>query len=52
MLIANLNALVFDYIAKQKVPGTNINYFMIEQLPILPPTAITLKQLRFPSNRE
>jgi len=36
-LLGNLNALVFDYVAKQKVGGVNLNFFIIEQLPLLPP---------------
>ncbi|PWT84237.1 MAG: hypothetical protein C5B58_05035, partial [Acidobacteria bacterium] len=47
LLIANLNSLVFDYVAKQKIPGTNINYFMIEQLPALPPSAYSSRDINF-----
>ncbi len=37
-LVANLNALVFDYVTRQKLSGTNLNFFILEQLPVLPPT--------------
>jgi hypothetical protein len=47
LLLANLNALVFDYVAKQKIPGTNINYFMIEQLPALAPDTYSSKDINF-----
>lgn len=36
--LANLNSLVFDYVARQKVGGINFNMFIIEQLPALPPS--------------
>jgi len=36
LLLANLNALPLDYIARQKVQGTTLNLYIVEQLPILP----------------
>jgi hypothetical protein len=36
-LLANLNSLVFDYIARQKIGGVTLNFFIVEQLPTLPP---------------
>jgi hypothetical protein len=38
-LIANLNSLVFDYCARQKLGGTDLSYFVFKQLPVLPPDA-------------
>lgn len=46
-LLANLNALVFDYVARQKVGGSNLTFFVMEQLPVLPPTAYTPDDLAF-----
>jgi hypothetical protein len=51
LFLGNLNALVFDYVAKQKVPGTNINYFMIEQLPVLPPNIYSPNDIKFIQRR-
>ncbi len=34
-LLANFNSFVLDYIARQKVGGVHLNYFIIEQLPML-----------------
>lgn len=34
-LYANICSLVLDYVAKQKVGGTNLNFFYVEQFPIL-----------------
>ena len=36
-----------DYVARQKIGGTNLNYFYLEQLPILPPSAFTETDLGF-----
>ena len=39
-LLANLNALPYDFIARQKVGGLHLNFFIVEQLPTLPPRRI------------
>ena len=36
LLLANLNSIPLDYIARQKVQGQNLNLFILEQLPVLP----------------
>ena len=36
MIAANLNALVLDYVVRQKVQGQNLNLFIVEQLPVVP----------------
>jgi hypothetical protein len=36
LLLANLNALPLDYIARQKVQGTSLNLYIVEQLPVIP----------------
>ena len=38
-LLANLNSLAYDYVARQKVGGLHLNFFIVEQLPTLPPDA-------------
>ncbi len=40
-LLANLNSLVTDYICRQKLGGVNLNFYVVKQLPILPPGAYT-----------
>jgi hypothetical protein len=37
-LVGNMNALVLDYVARQKVGGTHLTYGLLKQLPILPVT--------------
>jgi len=36
-LLANLNSLAYDFIARQKVGGLHLNFFIVEQLPTLAP---------------
>jgi hypothetical protein len=38
LLVANFNAFVLDYAAKQKASGGNLNFYIVKQLPLLPPT--------------
>ncbi|MFE6502493.1 Eco57I restriction-modification methylase domain-containing protein [Kitasatospora sp. NPDC057738] len=38
LLIANLNSRVLDYAARQKYSGASLSYFIVEQLPVLPPS--------------
>lgn len=40
LLLANLNALVLDFVAQTKVQGTNFNKYMLEQLPVVPPAQL------------
>ena len=37
LLAANLNALAFDFILRQKLQGQTINLFILEQLPVIAP---------------
>ena len=36
LLAANLNAIILDFVARQKVQGQTLNLFIVEQLPIVP----------------
>jgi len=35
-LFANLNSIIFDYICRQKLSGSHLNFFILKQLPIIP----------------
>jgi len=37
-LLANLNAICFDFVLRQKLQGQTINLFILEQLPVIAPT--------------
>jgi hypothetical protein len=36
-LLANLNSFPLDFVARQKIGGVTLNFFIVEQLPIFPP---------------
>ncbi|KPK45371.1 MAG: hypothetical protein AMK72_11145 [Planctomycetes bacterium SM23_25] len=38
-LLANLNSYAYDFVARQKVGGVHLSFFILEQLPTLPPDA-------------
>lgn len=46
-LLANLTALVYDFVARHKAGGTHMNYFIYKQLPVLPPTHYSEQDLKF-----
>lgn len=37
LLLANLNSLALDYVARQKLQGQTLNLYIIEQLPLISP---------------
>lgn len=47
VLLANLSALPLDYVARQKISGSHLTQFGLEQFPIIPPTAYTEADLAF-----
>lgn len=36
--LANMNSLILDYITRQKLGGTALNFFILNQLPVIPPS--------------
>jgi hypothetical protein len=41
LFAGNLNSMPYDFIARQKIQGQHLNWFTVEQLPIVPPAAYT-----------
>ena len=37
LLLANLNSLALDYVARQKAQSTHLNWYIVEQLPVIAP---------------
>lgn len=37
LLTGNLNSFALDFVARRKIQGTNANWYIVEQLPIVPP---------------
>jgi hypothetical protein len=46
-LVANMSSLTFDFVTRQKVGGITLNYFIVFQLPILPPNFYGADHLSF-----
>ena len=40
LFLANMDCVVFDFIARQKVQGQHLNWFIVEQLPVIPPDCL------------
>jgi len=50
-LLANLDSMTFDFVARQKVGGTHLKFFTMRQLPVISPKAYTSQDIEFISNR-
>jgi len=37
LLLATMNSLAFDFVTRQKVQSTSVNWFILEQLPVIAP---------------
>lgn len=46
-LLANLSSFCFDFVARQKIGGLTMNYFIVKQLPVLPPNFYSEENLEF-----
>ncbi len=51
MLVSALTSLPFDFSARHKVGGTHLNFFIAQQLPVLPPSDFTDADLGFTTPR-
>lgn len=46
-LLANVNSIIFDYVVRQKISGTHMNFFFVEQFPVLDPKNYEKKDIDF-----
>ena len=46
-LLASCDSLVFDYVVREKIGGATLNYFIVKQLPALPPSAYGFVDIAF-----
>lgn len=46
-LLANLNSITLDFVVRQKIGNVNLNFFIINQLPILSPNAYMSVDINF-----
>jgi hypothetical protein len=45
--LSNANALIFDYIVRQKIGGTHLTFSVVNQLPFLPPNTYNEEDFAF-----
>ena len=38
-IVSCLNSMAFDYVVRQKIQGVTLNWYIVEQLPLIPPNA-------------
>ena len=50
-LLSNANSLVFDFVTRQKLGGTDFSFFILKQLPVIPPEAYTSEEIEYISSR-
>ncbi|MCA9741399.1 N-6 DNA methylase [candidate division KSB1 bacterium] len=50
-IIANANSIILDYVARQKMGGINLNYYLVKQLPVYLPDLYSAEIIRFISVR-
>lgn len=48
--ISCLNSYIFDYIARLKVGGINLNFYLVQQLPVLPPSTYETEEFSLIGN--
>ncbi|WP_204138404.1 Eco57I restriction-modification methylase domain-containing protein [Halomicronema sp. CCY15110] len=47
LMCSNMNTLVYDYVARQKIPGTNFNHWIWKQLPLVSPSNLSQTDIDF-----
>jgi hypothetical protein len=50
-LLANGNSLPLDFVARQKVGGTTLNFFIVKQFPVLPPDFYSAADVEYVGSR-
>lgn len=49
--VGMLTSMTFDFTARHKIGGTHLNFFIAQQLPVLPPSAFSENDLEFVRTR-
>jgi len=49
VLLANISSIAFDFVARAKIQGNNLSWYIVEQLPVIPPERF--EERRFARNR-
>ena len=45
--LANANSMIFDFVTRQKVSGTHMNFYFVKQLPVLSPSSYSETNIEF-----
>ena len=48
-IVSCLNSMAFDYVVRQKIQGVTLNWYIVEQLPLIPPNAYKSSARRPPA---
>jgi hypothetical protein len=51
IFLGNVNSIVFDFITRQKLGGTDFSFFILKQLPVIPPETYTPEDVKYISSR-
>ncbi len=51
LLLANFDSIIFDYIVRQKLGGISLSFFIVKQLPLLPPSRYSDNDFIFVTKR-
>lgn len=49
--LGNVNSIVFDYVARQKMGGTTLNFFIVKQFPVFAPAQYEKDTIEFITKR-
>lgn len=50
-LLASMNSMVCDFVVRQKVGGTNMSFYLVQQFPVPRPCDYSLSELKFVAER-
>lgn len=50
-LLCNLNSLVHDFVVRQKVGGSNMSFYLVQQFPVLSPDRYSTEEIDFVGQR-
>ncbi|MES0175393.1 N-6 DNA methylase [Mesorhizobium sp. M0006] len=50
-LLANFSSIVFDFVARLKIGGSSMGFFIVKQLPVIPPSFYSPHRLEFVTPR-
>ncbi len=52
LLLGNLGAISFDYVTRQKAQSTHLNWYIVDQLPVIPPEKFEITRFESKTSAE